>query len=59
MLGIAKVVHEMKEGMIYFRVGPFRHIVAAMNAKTAEVSGAIGSQVWFICLFCQTNFVGN
>ena len=43
-IGIGKVVHQMGEGLIYFRVGPFKHIVAAMNAKTAEVSSS--------CLFC-------
>ena len=36
--GLTKVVHESKEGLFYFRVGPFRHFVAAFTAKTAEVS---------------------
>ncbi|KAJ6223162.1 hypothetical protein RDWZM_001707 [Blomia tropicalis] len=35
-MGVTKIVHEQGQGLFYFRIGLFRHIVVSMNAKSAE-----------------------
>lgn len=35
-IGITKVANELKWGVLQFRVGPFRNMVAVFDAKAAE-----------------------
>lgn len=34
--GVGKVAHSFEDGLVYLRIGPFRHLVACFSAKAAE-----------------------